>query len=402
MGVHLFVFVLLVIIALILGHQPSKQNPRLFLFISFGLLLFERSFVEPTSMPDLESYRDSFIELSGIDLLKPGQIAAYQFTHKEEIGSMLLMSFVSTFSNDYNVFLLIYGVIWLFLYSYVIVKYSNNIFLSFIILFLLICGQSLFVIRQHIAIPIILLSYDAVIRKKLFLFLALVILASLFHFTAIVSLPVYFIYRNRKTYKLIIASILFLIALILVVNRIDLVNSYMILDYSSYIQGHSDGGYNFPLYISIFFAISYVIILGKKAFQEGINKLVLILIIMDVILNSVSTTLTLVTRLALYFHIAIIFIVPLVTKSINNYLLKIMFVVFTVLILMYIQFYGSFFVNLQNMRLSSLTAERVIWYALAFLLFGVFYNKVLRPYLEHSAKMKKQLLNEIKIVKSNE
>ena len=382
MGVHLTTFVIFAIIALILGVHSSKQNQTLFLFISFGIILFERAFVEPTSMPDLDSYWDSFVELSEINLLIPGEIDAYQFIHKEEVGFMFFSRSVSFFTSDYNIFLLVYGVIWLLIYFYVLVKYSNNIYLSFVILFLLIYGQSLFVLRQHMAIPLILLSYDAVIRKKLFLFIFLVVLASLFHLTAIISLPVYFMYQHCKTYNVVIVSFLFLFVALFLVNRIELVNRFMFLDYSSYIQGDIDGGPNFPLYISLFFAISYFLLLGKKVFQEGINKLVLILIIIDVILNSVSTTFTLVTRLALYYHVAIIFIVPLITKSIKNSYVKIFFVSFVVLIFIYIQFLGGFFVNLQRMSISSLTIDLVFGYVLAYIIFGVFYYKVLRPYIK--------------------
>lgn len=402
MNLHLLFFLLLLLFAISLGLSPNEQKKKIFLFVAFCLILFERSFVDPFSMPDLDSYYSTFYDISKIDILKSGAIADYQYTHKEETGFLVFLKITSFLTSDFNVVLVIFGTIWLMAFSYIITKYSSNLVLSYILLFLLVYGQSLFVLRQHLAIPIILLTYDAIISRKLVRFIILVLIASSFHTSAIIWFPMYFFYASKKPYYVVAVIVLVVFGLTFAISNIDFLNSRMVIDYSSYInQNVLNDNNNIPLVIGAFYGICYFLFMKKNVLNDGLNRLLFISIFIDIILFAVSDTLVLVTRLALYYHVAIIFIVPLTTKAINNSIVTVVYTVFTIAIFTYIQFMGSFFVNLRNIKLISLSIEHIVSYILACFVFYAFYYKVLRPYLGCSTKKKRQLMN-IKLVRTNE
>lgn len=398
MGVHFLTFVILILIALLLGVNSNGQKKSIFLFIAFGLILFERSFVDPLSMPDLDSYQSTFYDISNIDIFQPGAIADYQYSHKEETGFLVFFKLASFFTSDFNVVLLIYGAIWLLVFTYIIAKYSSNIFLSFILLFLLIYGQSLFVLRQHMAIPLILLTYDSIINRKLIWFIILIFLASQFHTSAVIWFPMYFFYGSNKPYYLASLIVASAFGLSYLFSNFDWINSHMIMDYSSYInQDILNDNNNIPLAIAAFYGICYCVFLRKRVLSDGLNRLLLISIFIDIILFAVSNTLVLVTRLALYYHIAIIFIVPLITISLNSPIIRWIIIGFTITIFTYVQFWGSFFVNLQKMRLISPSVVHFIWFLSAYLIFYLFYVKILKSYLYDDKKKKNSLSFSIKL-----
>ena len=88
-------------------------------------------------------------------------------------------------------------------------KYSSNVYISFIVFIAL--GHfsfSLSALRQMLAIAFIIISFNYIEQKKLVKFLALVVVASLFHSTAIVFIIAYPLYMVRMKVKTIAAMVL--------------------------------------------------------------------------------------------------------------------------------------------------------------------------------------------------
>lgn len=129
----------------------------------------------------------------------------------------LLVYIVSRFTNNINIlYFMIQAIIMLFVYRACYDQKENSpMWLSFLLFLLLYYNRSLNMIRQSLALAIILYSFKYIKDKKLVKYTLFVIIASLFHKTALVSLIIYFMVRliERKEnflYKFFILLISFM------------------------------------------------------------------------------------------------------------------------------------------------------------------------------------------------
>ena len=127
---------------------------------------------------------------------------------KDYVFQVLCYAFSKTGLNFYIWHALI-GIFFVFVVCSFVKKYSSNIYISFIVFIAL--GQfafSLSALRQMLAIAFILLSFIFIEQKKAVKFIVLVLIASLFHSTAIVFIIAYPLYMVRLKVKTIIVMVL--------------------------------------------------------------------------------------------------------------------------------------------------------------------------------------------------
>lgn len=121
-----------------------------------------------------------------------------------EKGFLILNVILSNISSNPQLIVALSSIISLFLVFRFIYNYSENPALS---IFLFITMRFFFFfmsnIRQSLAISIILLSYDYIIKKKFIPFMICVLLAAQFHSTAIVFLLAYFLEKIKNNKKVI-------------------------------------------------------------------------------------------------------------------------------------------------------------------------------------------------------
>lgn len=202
-------------------------------------------------------------------------------------------------------------------------KYSNNYGLSFLMFlslgyyFFMLCG-----LRQAIALALVLFAYDAGKKHRFRSFCILVFLAYLFHQSAIVFLPFYFIIAKKKIEKKHIWILLFLIVITLLNYK-----SFMSLlafqafednnRYARFIDSNREGlnATNIIIYASMY---AYCLIARRhdsEDQQEGIlvNKLILdtrkeclLLIPIGCFFRALSMYSPESFRLAMYFDIFLI------------------------------------------------------------------------------------------------
>ena len=121
---------------------------------------------------------------------------------RHEIGYKLLVKFISFITNNEQIFLAIIGGLSIMPIGRFIYKYSKMPFLSFALYISFNFYAFIFSgLRQAIAISIICISYDYIREQKLFKFLVTVILAALFHKSAIFFIPAYAISKIKLNKK---------------------------------------------------------------------------------------------------------------------------------------------------------------------------------------------------------
>lgn len=171
-------------------------------------------------------------ERMGIDLhynLKYGYLGSFDYLSKlswkeiltnsylnYEIGYRILNRLIGVFTHNRQVLLFICALISIFPIGYVITKESKMPMLSFIIYMGLPSFVLLFSgLRQGIALGLVFLSINYIKQKKLIKFLLLVLIASLFHKSALVFIVAFPIYWIKDTSIMRILSILVLIFMFL-------------------------------------------------------------------------------------------------------------------------------------------------------------------------------------------
>lgn len=110
----------------------------------------------------------------------------------------IITKIISNISENINFILFIIGIPYIVVIGRLIRKYSKHICLSFILfLGLTYFTMSFFLLRQVLAMSLTILAFDAIVERKPIKFIILVLLASLFHQTALIFLLAYPISRIK-------------------------------------------------------------------------------------------------------------------------------------------------------------------------------------------------------------
>ncbi len=138
-----------------------------------------------------------------------------------ESGYMIFQKILSLLNFTAQGFIFTVSLIIVILFSWFFYKYSKNIGFSFFLHFTIgLFAFTMTGLRQSVAIGLTLLAIHLAINKKLMWYILIIIIAMLFHQSAIVFAPVYIIFQIKKYNFKIIILIFLAILLIGVFNEI--------------------------------------------------------------------------------------------------------------------------------------------------------------------------------------
>ena len=234
------------------------------------------------------------------------------------------------FISNYQIYLAIIGIPYIFCVFYFINKHSKHILLSTIIFLSLYYLYSFFLLRQVIAMGILLLSYDFLKEKKPIKFVITVLIATLFHQTAFVFLFAYpfciFNKFGKKNYVYIV--VFYVLANILPQFIFFLIKTF---DFSGNLLNYVKHGiYDTSGSVSMFGLLITVIMLVfanfyKKKFDYE-SDLVYNLSTIGSVLFSLSGVVSEFYRLSLFFSIFNIILIPNVIENEKNKTRKCIFI----------------------------------------------------------------------------
>ena len=352
MNVLLINFILLLVLGFFCySFISTEKRVNYFVCISFIILLFPRTFVDIQSVPDLEFYRLGFKQLQSIDFLKVPTSKIYD-VKMEEIGFRYLMKISSIVSSSFTFFLFVFGTLWLCGYIRVIKAYSPYIILSIILLTLGAYNQSIFVIRQHLAMVVVFLSYKYVIDKKLIKYLFAIFVAFSLHQTAFIALPLYFLYHIHGKKKALLTLVLISVFLYFSFSYLlKNMGGEMLYGYSSYIESDVQTNATGAILHAIELAL-FVIMLKKHIFDDGINKLLFISLVLGLIVSTCGIGFNPTGRLAMYYTSISYLTVPIILKYTNNRYIRSIIAVTFVSLFFYMSFFGSGYDSLKNLKIN--------------------------------------------------
>lgn len=141
-----------------------------------------------------------------------------------EIGFKQFIYVIKLLTNNYSIFLLIYSSIY---YYFVFFKLSQKNNYNIITIFLLYSSLTpmLGAMRQFLALSIIVYSINYIFKKKFYKFILCILIASLFHSSAWLFLPAYYLNKKLSIKKIILFLLLSII--IRVFFKTILINSFL-------------------------------------------------------------------------------------------------------------------------------------------------------------------------------
>ena len=195
----LWQYFLLIGIVSIQGLFCLRNNNKTFLLITFLELFFISAFRSWNIGNDTLEYVHTFIATcSSFDLYR---------SHMEK-GYLLFNKILSLFTNNPQAILIATSFIILSIIFCFIYKNSKFIFLSVLLFVIIQFSTALTMIRQEMALVIVLIGFRFVIKREFIKFLLCCLLATTFHTSAIVAIVWYFIYPLNIKIKNIITILI--------------------------------------------------------------------------------------------------------------------------------------------------------------------------------------------------
>lgn len=319
MGPWIAVAILLITINVVLNCKSTLKRETKIAFyiittiILFLFLFFFRAFRSKNVGGDLEEYEMMFNYICNWTLPQ-----ALTISKGYEPGWVILNKFLSLFSKDFQIVMIVVALITTISFFWFSFRYSPDPYLTlFIYVTLGFWGSSFNNERQALAISILLFSVYYIQKRKFLRFLILVLLATSIHLTSIVFLITYFIYgyKYKKEYLFVSAIIgftCFLFAEPLINFVIQLIPFYS----RKYTAGEweSSGGFGYLLMLVLVCLVS-LLLYPKKSNRK--QDLFFYMIVVAAILQVFSLKMPFIQRLVKTFSIAMIITVPYMISNCN-------------------------------------------------------------------------------------
>lgn len=317
------------------NKKKSKIFSEIFLFILCSFLAF------------IFAYRELFFpELMGYDYydyinwFNHRTFENMNFQYKN-FGFDLLICICKSVSTDYHLFLFVCG----FICCFFILKFIKNNSSSFVMSFTLLITMYYFSIfngmRQYMACSIFLGGFNLIKDKHMWKYFIIVIIASLFHDSAILLLllyPLLNINREKKYKDMILAiggvlAFIFFNAIIsFLLNTSELFGLGYSTKYENVSLGYQVGNFtNLIITIGI-----YIIIKLKKDNKDEKQDIDIYVnyLILAIIFSLLSTTSFVFNRLNIYFSPSILICMPLASNIfLKRY--RLIFNIFIIIVYVY-------------------------------------------------------------------
>lgn len=310
----------LLIVPVFSNILKSHKAEKVGFGLCVGVLMFLAAFRASSVGNDTEEYLRIFEET----------ISSGIYESRYEIGYLWLNKLLGYISHDSQIVLIVSSIFIFYSFGRFIWKYSEMPWLSLFLFFTYgFFSSSLNIMRQSLAMAILLFSYDFLLQGKNLKFVLSVLFASLFHTTAFLFISSYICRKLHITVKLVIIfvgiSILFSYLFSVLLDSLFGVLAM----YEHYKDGKYSGGTRLAsiLYIiisSFIFIFSYCILKQKKLqmkFSDSqflCNNCMLITVLIAVACYIVSIKLNLLDRVAIYFNMISIVLLPNIIYSLTN------------------------------------------------------------------------------------
>lgn len=233
-----------------------------------------------------------------------------------EVGFKVFTSIVVGLSHNLQMYMLAIAVFSIAPVFYVAHRYSKMPFLSIALyIFLGFFAFNFSGLRQSMAMGMTLIAYVSFREKKPRKSILVIATAALLHYSAILYFPAFFLRKKQLTdVKIIIFGVVSALIFILKNQIFELGTKYL---YQEYAIVQSD---SYRWTVLSFITVSFCLFFYKKVIAENDdNSFLYVLSLVGVILMLFAPIADNIMRVANYYYIYIIFLIPEVLYSIKSY-----------------------------------------------------------------------------------
>lgn len=291
-----------------INKDKFQDRSKKYYCLILGLLLFFIAALRATSVGnDSGQYARHFYNLQQFDF--KWIINNYQ----KDPAFYYFVKILTYITSNHQWMFAIIGGFYSFSISRFIYKYSKDPMVSFVILITMsYFAFSLTGLRQTIAIAIILFSYNYIIQKKLFKFLIIVTVASLFHQSALFFLPAYFISNKQVNNKKVLVGLL--AVPIVFVLRPLLVSIVQALLYETYSIDLDQGAGGWAT-LFVYFLIIIVAVVFSKQIKNEYFPFFLRMMYVGALIQMFVPLQPNIFRVSMYYNIVSIILIPDIIKT---------------------------------------------------------------------------------------
>ena len=319
---YFIIFLWFVIFCLLSNSAYINKQINSALFCWASLVVFIIMCKDNTKVPDVETYMDLFSMYARYSF----EDAFAHLTDAEDIGYSILNILCSRVSNNYYFFQFVYSLIIAFSYMLLIKRYSTNIILSG---YFAICSSFflLFLMRFALAFSICLFALDYAIKRKPIHFAVCILLAVLFHKSAIIFSIVYFLPYLKFNFKYII--LFCAITLFAGLSVESIISQAIVIADSSHFEAYIESDSMISWKVLVIPLLSFLIILiGYRNKFHELTKAQELLIYMNLlaivinVINVMGTSFSAFYRLDPYFSFVSVIIIPDALRNIKSSLFR--------------------------------------------------------------------------------
>ena len=324
MNVDICIIMFFIIIATIIKVLPIKEKIKNNVFINIGFIVLFIILIIREPYSDMIRYLEVFKETNintFSDILRLRWEPLY----------LLLNLAISIFTDDERIFMIIIAILGL-VGPYIFIKrYSKGYLFSLVFFIILgIYNYNFYIIRQALAISILLIGIKYIEQKSLIKFIIMVLLATGFHTTSIIFLIAYPLGNIKLSTKGIILYI-FIIGIVFLLGNNIVQFIYKIPIFTEYAttESKSDGIWRLVLLTTIFlfmfvlthfnnknqFKSKKIITLREK---EDTNTVFFNMLMIGIIFQILSINQSVIVRLANVFVAPVIVLIPNMLALVNN------------------------------------------------------------------------------------
>jgi transmembrane protein EpsG len=297
-------------------NKNQKILYNLNVFMGSSLMILFAGFRSTSVGTDTNNYLGIFNHINKYKLSKSDTSIEYLYFFLNKLSYFL--------SKEFTFLLILIAIIVVYLNLKVIIKFSVNLWLSVFIF--MIFGGYLFLFngaRQALAVAIISLAILQIYKRNVKKYIFWVVIASLFHNTALIMMPVYFFnMQDFSLKKSLVLGLIMSVLMMVLFQFLTLFSADISLRYSYYDERGATGAY---ILTSFYFVLTTLFVYLKKYISTRYLKeynLYLNLCVLHTLIFLLVQFFSLdinIVRAGSYFQLGFILIYPIVFKEIKMF-----------------------------------------------------------------------------------
>lgn len=308
----MYLTVFLIILVLSIFESKIEKPYRKLLYICSCLLLIGMTIfrsIDSTPWPDTERYVEYYRYVYPLDNW-------YTFSINEwEPGFMLLIKIIGVVFKSDRALIVCLGLLILIPIFWSFWKYSSLPQLSLLVFMANEHFTSTSIYRQWCAIAILAFSLKYIKERHFWHFFTIVVIAALFHRTAIFFLLAYFVYNlNVSNRQVINAAVLSFL--------IGVFGRFAIPLLAKFARVEIDMGFHGGITNLLFLWVCLLgsLYLGKNMFRENLSdKIFYAMLLIAVVMQPFALTFSLWSRVVLYFSFALCILIPNLLAKVQKF-----------------------------------------------------------------------------------